>query len=378
MRRLNEEDGATAVIVAILLTALVGMTAFVVDVGDLMWERRMLQTSAEAAALAVAIDCAQGDCQDFDTTARDYAEANNWRGAHVQDIVGPDGIAPPTPGGGQVTVLARTGDRANDGQLRQWFSAVLGRDEGLATQASATAVWGTTKIVDSELPLVVSVCDWENYTGLSWPPTDAEVATLPNLETLKAERPGPYYDVTLTPPDASHPSGFMPPITIHDSDPEGADVCTTSPGFATQEGAKYPAGFGWIDPDVGLCGYEIRNDDDGNQFVDAKGGLGLVGKNCLPPALGKAVVIPIFVAFYGNVGTGEYEIITPAAFYLTGYANVPGLADTAGAKDACKKGGAYFDSKTTCITGHFVQKLEAGGTIVADPNAGVKSVRLSN
>jgi Flp pilus assembly protein TadG len=389
MRRLTDEDGATAVIVAILLVALVGMTAFVVDIGDVMWERRMLQTSAEAAALAVAIDCAQGDCQDFDTTARDYADQNNRRGARVTSIVGRDGVSPPTPADGQVTVLARTGTREAEGRLRQWFSAVLGQNEGLATGASATAVWGTTKIVDSELPLVVSICDWERYTGLDFPPTEEEIATLPTVAQLTdPDHPknshGSYFGATLTPPMASHPTGFSPPITIHDSDPEGADICTTAPGFSSKDGAKYPGGFGWIDPSKGTCNFEIRQDEAGNQFADAKGGLGKVGKACLPPNLGKAVVIPIFVAFYGNVGNGEYEILTPAAFYLTGYANVPGLTDTAGADVACdnKKDSPYFADKKggapTCITGHFVQKIEAGGTIIADPNAGVSSVRLSD
>jgi Flp pilus assembly protein TadG len=377
MRRLiSDESGATAVIVAILLTVLVGITAFVVDIGDVLWERRMLQNSADAAALAVAVDCAQGDCLDYETTAADYAEDNNWRGANVVSVVGPDGVSPPTPAGGEVTVTTQTGTRDDAGQLRQWFAGVLGRDEGLATTAAATAVWGASKIVDAELPLVVSICDWEKYTGISWPPEQGDLDDLPTVDQLKAERPGIYYGVTLTPPDGE--GGLLPPITIHESNPDEADSCTTPPGFATKDGAKFPAGFGWIDPDKGTCEYEVRSDEAGGQFADAKGGLGLVGKNCLPPSLGQAVVIPIFVAFYGNVGNGEYQIATPAAFYLTGYANIPGLADTPGAKDACKKNGGYFDEKATCITGHFVQKLEAGGIVVPDPNAGVQTIRMKS
>jgi len=379
----NNEEGATAVIVAILLVVLVGVSAFVVDLGDVFWEKRMLQNAADAAALAVAIDCAEGDCRDFDTVARDYADDNNFRGANVANIVGPDGVSPPTPAGGEVTVTTQTGTRAEQGRLQRWFAGVLGQEQGLATQASATAIWGTIELVDSQLPLVVSICDWQNYTGLSWPPSDTELDGLPTVADLQSERPGPYYGTTLTPPDPSHPTGLQTPITLHDSDPEGSDVCTTPPGFSTVDGAKFPAGFGWIDPDKQACSYEVRTDPAGNQFADAKGGLGLVGKNCLPPNLGQAVVIPIFIAFYGNVGNGEYQILTPAAFYLTGYANVPGLTDTAGADQACdnKKSSPYFGDKKgnapTCITGHFVQKVEAGGTVVVDPSGGVNTVQLS-
>jgi Flp pilus assembly protein TadG len=377
MRRLmRHEHGTVTVFVAVLLVVLMGMAAMVVDLGDAYWERRMLQNSADAAALAVAIDCSQGDCKDFDTVARDFADENNRRGARVAGITGPDGNDP-TPGGGEVTVTAVTGSREEPGVLQQFFSGIFGRDEGLAAGATATAEWGTIWVVDSEMPLVVSICDWERYTGLTWEPTLAELDTLPTVEELKATRPGPYYGVTLTPPDASHPSGFAPPITLHESNPDESDSCTTPPGFSTLEGAKFPAGFGWLDPDKGACTYVITTDAEGNKFADAKGGLGLVGKNCLPPSLGQAVVIPLFIAFYGNVGNGEYQLAVPAAFYLTGYANIPGLSDSStGARDACAKGGPYFDSKATCITGHFVQKTEAGGSIIADPSGGVKTVRL--
>jgi Flp pilus assembly protein TadG len=385
MRRLrSDETGATAMIVALLLFALLGMAAFVVDLGDGMWERRMLQNSSDAAALAVAIDCAQGDCEDYDTTARDYADENNRRGAFVTEVVGPDG-GPPTPSGGEVTVASVTGDLQEPGRLRQWFSSALGQEEGLATTASATAIWGSASDVDSTLPLVVSICDWERYTGLSFPPSQAELATLPTVDDLLVERPGPYYGTTLTPPDPTHPTGFAPPITIHDSNPEEEDKCTTSPGFSTKDGAKYPGGFGWIHATKGNCTYEIRLDEDGRQFASSKGGNLPDGKSCLTQNLGKPVILPIFVAFYGNVGNGEYEIITPAAFYLTGHANIPGAGgSTAGAQEACKSGAGapYFPgtgNSPWCLTGHFVQRVvPGGGGVGANPGAGVMSVQLSN
>ena len=61
--RLRSERGATAVLVGILLVPLVGCLAIALDVGALYVERGQLQNGADAAALAVAQECAEdGKC----------------------------------------------------------------------------------------------------------------------------------------------------------------------------------------------------------------------------------------------------------------------------------------------------------------------------
>ena len=58
-RRLDRDDrGAIAVTVALSLTALLAVLAFVVDVGLLYFEKAELQNGADSAALAVAQECA--------------------------------------------------------------------------------------------------------------------------------------------------------------------------------------------------------------------------------------------------------------------------------------------------------------------------------
>ncbi|HXH77993.1 pilus assembly protein TadG-related protein [Nocardioides sp.] len=52
--RKRDESGAIAVVVAVLTLALMGMSAFVVDVGAAYANKRQLQTSADAAALGAA------------------------------------------------------------------------------------------------------------------------------------------------------------------------------------------------------------------------------------------------------------------------------------------------------------------------------------
>ncbi len=73
--RIRGESGQALVFVAVILTALVGMAALVVDVGSWFHAQRKLQTAADAAALAGAqhLPTEQSTAQ---TVALDYAQRN--------------------------------------------------------------------------------------------------------------------------------------------------------------------------------------------------------------------------------------------------------------------------------------------------------------
>src|SRR5512139_127280 len=78
MRRLKDESGAVAVVVALSIIVLVGMAALAVDAGYLYSVRRQLQTAADAAALAgcrIMID--DGTEAEILEEARIYAEDEN-------------------------------------------------------------------------------------------------------------------------------------------------------------------------------------------------------------------------------------------------------------------------------------------------------------
>jgi Flp pilus assembly protein TadG len=355
MRRLKQdESGATAVIVAILLTVLVGITAFVVDIGDVLWERRMLQNSADAAALAVAIDCAQGDCLDYQATASAYAEDNNFRGAHVVSVVGSDGVSPPTPEGLEVTVTTSTGDSSGEGRLRQWFAGVLGQDEGLATGAAATAVWGAVSMADSALPLTISMCDWEDALGFPFDPDNLSPLTgLPTVAELPA---GDYFGKTKG-------------VTIQFHNTGDPDDCEAKPGHDADGDGKLPAGWGWLGEDeVVDCAIKNVSAEEDGSFWAYKDPGNNPNKACLDAALGKAVVVPVFIDFLKGNPRDQYRLYAPAAFYLTGY-RFPGMVAPSTALRPC-------NPPDTCISGHFVLKTEAGKVPTGDIDLGVKSVAL--
>ena len=75
----KNESGAIAVIVAFLITALIGLTAIVVDVGYLYEVRRQLQSAADAAALAGAQELIK-DATDPEilAVADEYAKKNDF------------------------------------------------------------------------------------------------------------------------------------------------------------------------------------------------------------------------------------------------------------------------------------------------------------
>jgi Flp pilus assembly protein TadG len=62
LQRLKDERGAIGVVVALLMIPLMGFAAIAIDVSAMYAERPQLQNGADAAALAIAQDCAVDSC----------------------------------------------------------------------------------------------------------------------------------------------------------------------------------------------------------------------------------------------------------------------------------------------------------------------------
>lgn len=91
MRRLNGDDGATTILVALLLpVVLLGSAALALDLGSMYVERRQLQNGADSAALGVARDCASDPVAC--TQAIADASADSLAGANADQ--GPGNFGP--------------------------------------------------------------------------------------------------------------------------------------------------------------------------------------------------------------------------------------------------------------------------------------------
>jgi hypothetical protein len=323
MQRLSSEDGATVVLVAVLLTGLLGLGALVLDVGNLYLERRSLQNAADAAALAAAQDFAAGAPAAAETAARRFADANNSRGAYVEDFT--------QPTANSIRVRTRTGDLAAQGQLDSLFIGVLGIDQYFA-EATATASWGAFG-GGATLPLTLSTCEWDHLTG-------GNVASLPTSERT---------------------------VYFHSS--QTAQSINTCGGPANQ---NHPGGFGWLNTSPGSCSAQTSmgtvSTDTGNNVPNTCSQAYLRGLIGGPP-----VLMPIFSEILNPQGNNAtYRIIGFAAFEVTGYR-------FSGSQYNEPAGDVPCSGNDRCIRGRFVEYYDLGSepTDFVAPDLGAYVIGLT-
>ncbi|MCB5272966.1 hypothetical protein BJG92_00478 [Arthrobacter sp. SO5] len=147
-----------AVITAIFMVVMLGMAAIVVDVGMIYAERFQLQNGADAAALAIAQDCAAKRCTNPEATATALAGKN----AH-------DGVSAATAviSGRSVTVRTSTATPDGGSAVRHWFAPVLGI-ESTEVEAVAKASWGSPSKA-TVFPFTAPRCMFDSA------PTDVEL-----------------------------------------------------------------------------------------------------------------------------------------------------------------------------------------------------------
>jgi Flp pilus assembly protein TadG len=140
--RSRAERGVTAVLVAVSLTALCGVGALALDLGNAWQTRRNLVTASDAGALAAAQQYATGGTG-CPTVANDYVQRNAPSATVVQcDKTG-------TASAGKVTV-----------QAQQTVNYVLGGVVGVrngTVRGTTTAHWGSPTGVTGARPLALCV-----------------------------------------------------------------------------------------------------------------------------------------------------------------------------------------------------------------------------
>lgn len=329
MRRLKDESGATAVLLALAMLPLIGVVALVIDIGLMQWEVRQLQNGADAAALAVAQECANGNvCQGAvaDAMALQYTRANANDGNAAADVefnvVGPN----------TVTVTASTLDEGGRPRLAYIVAPILGFDSG-SFERSATALYGSISLDDAlTLPITISECEWANATNLG--------------------------------------VDFEQPYVFEIKTNPGVNQCT----MPNSPGQYAPGGWGWLSPTGDGCEAII------SLFgVPGQPGSGPPSPDCnanrfdYPSLLNTTVLIPIHGDDGGVSGSGagtSYDMIGLGAFHITSYKL---LGNIQGGPQTCPGTG----QNQRCLIGYFERFVPLGDSVDPDlPELGVTAVQL--
>ncbi len=340
----NHERGATAVIVVAMIVGLVGILAYVIDVSALHQERRELQNGADAAALAVAWDCAlDAGCGDEYGTADQYVDAN---ADDLDSNVLPGDIT--FPAANQVQVKATTADADGDDldgdatTVDFYFAPVFGQT-GETVSATAIATWGNPSSATT-LPITFSLCEWDRFLA-----ENGGFAT------------GPPF------------SGTPQVIEFHTSNGRPNDQppdCQAVAGQDTDGDDRLEGGFGWL------------QNSDCEAFLTADNWIGSKPGNGVPNGcdlsadlLNQTVMIPIFDDVWDTSDGGGapcsgpggkcYHIYGFAALYVTGY-RFPG-----------NSANAPCNPPKSCLSGYFTDFVfsnEGGST--GGPDLGANVVYL--
>lgn len=342
-RRRRGDDGVTMILVAVSAVALIGIGALVVDVGALVQERRTLQNGADAAALAVAADCAKGACGAAAATAATYANANADDGVSTVDSVcgvgpGLSACAAPPAGVSGSYVMVTTSTRSTGGgnTVNYVFGQTAGAGTGKTVRRTAVATWGRLGKA-STVPMTISACDYNALVG--------------------------------NPPKL--PSGTVV-IYFHGTGGVGQAGC---PSTVPNSDTPIDGGFGYLETEDGC---QIENEN--GQWVEAAEGNSFP-KACDPKTWqNKDVLVPIYDATRdlknpGHDEEGDYHIAGFAVLTVTGYKlqgsgnlvwNMPG--------NKCPKGNG---GNAVCLQGVFKTFVAFDGQLTTTgSNFGVSVVKL--
>ncbi|MBM7804938.1 Flp pilus assembly protein TadG [Geodermatophilus bullaregiensis] len=257
--RLDDERGASAVLLSLLMVPMLGFAAIAVDVGAVYAEKSRLQVAADAAALAVAQDCARGACGDVRATAATLVAAN----------AGTATAAPPVLSSRPTSVTV-TGNQPTE----HWFAPVLGID-ATAVSATATVAWGAPGGGTAVLPLTFSWCEFAQQTG----------GGLPSGTTVR---------------------------TIRLTKTSGTTDCTGPSRNIV------PGGFGYLVTDPGQC---RASSAVAGRSTSSTGNSPPADCSTADFTrwLGRTVLLPIFDEFGDTGSNAWYRVHGYAAFRITGF-----------------------------------------------------------
>jgi len=331
MRRLRVrargERGATAITFALIMVPLLVTLAFVGDAGLLYWEKVELQNGADAAALAVAQDCAK---RGTTCTAGAGGLATGIAGSNANDGQSAAAIASLTANAssGNVTVDASS---PNGNGVPHPFASLFQQQADTTVTARASAEWGTPVSGTTEIALTIAECEFNDL-----PPQDAN-ATNPTRAWLL--------------------------------------INNGSTGEPCANGA--PGGFGWLDGTNCSATISINATVGGEVGVQPNPNKNGCSSSILAQRLCETLLIPLYSSTGGSGANATFNISRFAAFKLTG-------VKTGGAGSAQYCGGSPLlpnvpnQGNSKGIQGYFVKYVDLGEDFVLGqgPSGGLSIVRL--
>ena len=334
----REESGISLIFITISLVVLIGMVAFAVDTAALYQERRELQNGADAAAIAIAMDCAFGtaacDQVTADATADTFADANAGDLAAAVDSVMLD------VGAGTVEVDVSTETTSGGTIFKSFFASVVGFD-GTTVNAEAAAQWGFAGGL-STIPLIISYCEFERE-GLThdYDPANPGAGGLHGLHE----------------PEGSPAwQGASPTLIKFHTGAQSQDDCGAQAGQDQDGDGRLPGGFGWItDNALADCFVDLETGEDAPADPGASPTTGCDAADLKDLIFEKTVLLPWFIDA-NNLGgaNAEYTIENFVGFYVTGY-NFGGQFK--------EPGGGPCSGEVRCIEGYFKHATSDTGTI---------------
>jgi hypothetical protein len=335
------DDGAVMIWVALMIVVLLGVGALVIDVGALLVERRELQNGADAAALAVAQDCAEGNCvEEGPGLAKRYAGLNAEDGVSAIGAGTPCGMNAPglsscaelAPSGasgatGWVRVNTSTETPNGGNQVSFLLAPLISAITGKTAHRGAVAAWGPP-LTAATLPFTFSECYYNRLLE--------DAGALPTGLTTVYVKSG---------------NANQQPVD---------DKCAqrSAPG-GTVEG-----GFGWLRVTGSECSVTLAGDTTvtapskpGNRAFTSQSGCSydLIRE--------KTVVLPLYRNVVETGANATYTIAGFVGFEIHGY-RLPG--STYGLSCDVPEGVNGNGNNIFCFVGKFVEKVvgdgEFGGT----------------
>ncbi len=346
------DEGVVLVWVALMLVVLVGMGALVIDIGALYVERRELQNGADAAALAVAQDCAEGDCGSGggSVRAQQYANLNANDSASALDPATPCGVGPgltgcsdgaPTGASGATGwVRVDTSTKTADGgdEVSFLLAPVISSLTGKTVTASAVAAWGPLRAA-STLPFTFSECEFRN---------------LPSVD------------------------GFPVGTTYVYSKAGGGPNNEIVPGCESRvpSGGTVEGGFGWLSVAGSSCTADLEIGD----VITGPGDPGndnLLKKSPCSETLvrNQEVLLPLFGSVEGTGSNATYTITGFTGFKITGY-RLSGSTWPSGFKCPQVPGGKGGVGNLRCFEGVFTRYYADAGEFGDSFDFGARVIKM--